>query len=107
LKPTYLCPKARLRCPARCGCFPSKRGIADAVSDPLVERVTPVKPARLGFTTLLTAAIGVYVANEPAPILVLLPTESDCRDYMVSDIEPIFEATPALRGSLTFDNASD
>jgi phage terminase large subunit GpA-like protein len=43
------------------------------------------------------------VANEPASILVVLPTESDCRDYVVSDVEPIFEATPALRGSLTFD----
>ena len=30
----------------------------------------------------------------------LLPTESDGRDYMVSDIEPIFEATPALKGTL-------
>jgi phage terminase large subunit GpA-like protein len=39
-----------------------------------------VKPARLGFTTLLTAAIGSYVVNEPSPILAVLPTESDCRD---------------------------
>ena len=38
-----------------------------------------------------------------APILALLPTESDCRDYMVSDIEPIFAATPALRGALADD----
>ena len=63
--------------------------------------MTLVKPVRVGFTTLLTGAIGSYVANEPAPILALLPTEADCRDYVVSDIEPIFAATPALRGSLT------
>src|SRR6476646_549617 len=65
-------------------------GIADAISDPLIERITLVKPVRVGFTTLLTGAIGAFVANEPSPILVLLPTESDCRDYVVSDIEPIF-----------------
>ncbi|WP_240484773.1 phage terminase large subunit family protein, partial [Pseudoponticoccus marisrubri] len=57
--------------------------------------MTLVKPVRVGFTTLLTGALASYVANEPAPILALLPTEADCRDYTVSDLEPIFEATPA------------
>ena len=35
--------------------------------------------------------------------LCLLPTEADARDYMVSDIEPIFAASPALRGALSAD----
>ena len=80
-----------------------QREIADAISDPEMERVTLVKPVRVGFTTLLTGAIGHFVANDPAPILCLLPTESDSRDYMVSDIEPIFAATPALADVLTDD----
>lgn len=80
-----------------------QRGIADAISDPEIERVTLVKPVRVGFTTLLTGAIGSFIANEPAPILALLPTESDARDYMVSDLEPIFAASPALRGALAAD----
>ena len=41
-----------------------------------------------------------FVVNEPSPILALLPTEDDCRRYMVMDIEPIFEASPALVGAL-------
>lgn len=84
--------------PGRVTLWPYQREIADAISDPTIERVTLVKPVRVGFTTLLTGALASYVANEPAPILALLPTEADCRDYMVSDVEPIFEATPALRG---------
>jgi hypothetical protein len=68
--------------------WPYQREIADAISDPEIERITLVKPVRVGFTTLLTGAIGSFVVNEPAPILVLLPTESDYRDYVVSDIEP-------------------
>jgi phage terminase large subunit GpA-like protein len=80
-----------------------QREIADAIGDPAIERVTVVKPVRLGFTTLLTAAIGNYVANEPSPILVLLPTEADARGYMVDDIEPIFEATPSLQGAFAPD----
>ncbi|WHZ35479.1 phage terminase large subunit family protein [Sagittula sp. MA-2] len=87
--------------PGRVSLWPYQREIADAISDPTLERVTLVKPVRVGFTTLLTGALASYVANEPAPILALLPTEADCRDYTVSDLEPIFEATPALRGLIS------
>ena len=69
--------------------------------------VTLVKPARAGFTTLLTAAIGYFAADEPCPILALLPTEADARDYVVSDVEPVFAATPALRGALSFDRGDE
>jgi phage terminase large subunit GpA-like protein len=89
--------------PGRVRLWPHQREIADAITDPLVERITIVKPARAGFTTLLTSAIGYYTADDPCPILALLPTESDARDYVVSDVEPVFAATPALRGSLSFD----
>jgi phage terminase large subunit GpA-like protein len=77
-----------------------QREIADVIGDPAIERVTLVKPVRVGFTTLLTSALAGYIANDPAPILALLPTENDCRDYMVSDIEPIFSASPVLSGLL-------
>ena len=82
-----------------------QRGIADAVSNPEIERVTLVKSVRVGLSTLLTATIGSFVANEPSPILLLLPTEADCRDYTVSDLEPVFAATPALSGLLSADEA--
>lgn len=83
--------------------WPFQREIADAIGDPLIERVTLVKPVRVGFTTLLTSAVASFVANEPAPILCLLPAEADCRDYVVSDIEPIFSASPALAAALSDD----
>jgi phage terminase large subunit GpA-like protein len=86
---------------------PWQHEIADAISDPIIERVSIVKSARVGFTTLLTGAIGSFVANDPSPILVLLPTEADARDYMVSDIEPIFTASPALRRSLAADRGPE
>lgn len=52
--------------------WPFQREIADAIGDPSIERVTLVKPVRVGFTTLLTSAVASFVANEPAPILCLL-----------------------------------
>lgn len=83
--------------------WPFQREIADAIGDPLVERVTLVKAVRVGFTTLLTSAVASFVANEPAPILCLLPAEADCRDYVVSDIEPIFAASKAVADALADD----
>jgi phage terminase large subunit GpA-like protein len=87
--------------PGKVKLWPYQRGIADAISDPAIERVTVVKSVRIGYSMLLTSALASYVANEPAPILALLPTESDARDFMVSDLEPTFEATPELRGLLS------
>jgi phage terminase large subunit GpA-like protein len=43
--------------------WPYQRGIADAISDPEIERVTVVKLTRVGYTTLLTGAIGNFIAN--------------------------------------------
>lgn len=81
--------------------WPFQREIADAIGDPLVERVTLVKPVRVGFTTLLTSAIAGFVANDPSPILCVRPAEADCRDFMVSDVEPIFSASPAVASALS------
>lgn len=83
---------------------PYQRGIAEAISNPEIERITLVKSVRIGLSTLLTATIANYVANQPAQIMLLLPTESDCRDYVVSDLEPIFSATPILRDALSADH---
>ncbi len=46
-------------------------------------------------------AIAGYVVNEPAPIMVLLPTDDSCRSFVVSDLEPIFEASPVVAGVLS------
>lgn len=89
--------------PGKLTLWPYQRKIADAISDPDIERVTLVKSVRVGFTTLLTGTVGSYIANEPSPILALLPTEADCRDYVVSDLEPIFDATPTLKGLMSDD----
>ncbi|MDQ0315516.1 phage terminase large subunit family protein [Amorphus orientalis] len=89
--------------PGKVRLYPYQTEIADVIGDPTIERVTLVKAVRVGFTTLLTSAIGAYVANDPAPIIALLPTEDDARDYVVSDVEPVFSASPAIAGLLSGD----
>ncbi len=87
--------------PGRVKLWPWQREIAEAITDPTIERVTLVKPVRVGFTSLLTSAIAFHVVREPAPILVLMPTEADCRDYVVTDIEGTFDSSRALQGRLS------
>jgi phage terminase large subunit GpA-like protein len=79
---------------------PYQRAIADAIADPKVERISVLKSARIGFTTILVGAIAHYIVREPSPILVLMPTESDARGLMVDDIEGLFAESPALRDAL-------
>jgi phage terminase large subunit GpA-like protein len=55
--------------PGRVRLWPYQIGIADAISDPEFERVTVVKPTRVGYTTLLTSATCNFIANEPASAL--------------------------------------
>ena len=112
LKPPPVLPLAdwiesTIHFPATVSALPGKvrlwsyqRGICDAIDDPEISRITVQKSARIGYTSLLTAVIANYVANQPCPILAVLPTQDDCRDYAVGDIEGTFEASPILRGLL-------
>src|SRR5262249_7402629 len=59
-----------------------------------------LKPIRVGFSTLLHACVAWYLANDPSPILSVLPTDADCRRVMVSEIERIFAESPKLVGLL-------
>ena len=80
--------------------WPWQRGLAEAIGDPTVERVTLMKATRLGFSSLLTAAIGYFCVVKPSTILYLLPTEADARGFVVDDVEPLFECTPVLQRQL-------
>ena len=79
------------------------RGIVDAIGDNSVERVSIVKAVRTGFTTALVGTIAAYAINDPCPVLCILPTESDARGFTINELEPIFRASPALRGILSAD----
>jgi phage terminase large subunit GpA-like protein len=72
----------RARCDAN---IPVPKQIADCIADPTYERVTVLKAARVGYTSLLVGAIGYWCLEEPGPILCLLPVEADCKDFMTSE----------------------
>lgn len=83
--------------------FPYQRAICEACDDPAIDRVTWQKCARIGATTLMVAIVASYVKNNPSNILAVQPTQDDARDFVVSTIEPVFGASPALAGLLVQD----
>jgi hypothetical protein len=58
---------------------PYMRQIADAIGDPAVERVTVLKSARVGFSTVLTAAVAVRLENLTKSILLRLLALRSCQ----------------------------
>jgi phage terminase large subunit GpA-like protein len=80
--------------------WPHQVEIAESMGDPGIERVTWLKSVRSGFTFLLAAVIGRHVLDDPCPVILLMPTNDDARGIVVDDVEPMFDASPNLRGLL-------
>jgi phage terminase large subunit GpA-like protein len=81
--------------------WPYQKGIAAALSDPTVERVTVQKSVRIGYSFLLTSFLLSHAANDPCNAILVLPTEADCRDWAISDLDPTIESSPSLRGLMS------
>jgi phage terminase large subunit GpA-like protein len=62
------------------------------------EYVSIIKPSRVGFTKGLVIAVAAMAAADPCSISLLAPVDEDARDYVVDELEPLFAATPMLRG---------
>jgi len=73
-------------------------GMLDAVTDPANERVTVIKSARVGYTKLIDAAVGYFIHQDPAPVLVVNPRVEDAEEYSKTEIAPMLRDCPALAG---------
>lgn len=93
--------------PGRLALWQFQRELADALTDPRYERVSVIKGARLGYSTLLLAAIAYYIQNDPTSILAVLPTEDDVRSFVVTQLEPALAASPGLRGALAIRRSAE
>ena len=74
-----------------------QREMLDAMADPSIERVSIIKPARIGYTKGLIAALAAKSATAPCPMILLVPTDDDARGFAVDEVDPAFRASPALR----------
>ncbi len=86
--------------------LPYQVGIMDAISDPTVTHISLMKSARVGFTLMVSAAIGYYIAHAPCPILFVEPTVDDAKNFSKETIAPMLRDVPAL-ASIVFEDAEE
>ena len=82
--------------PGKFRAFGYQRGILDAVSDPTVRTVVVMKSARVGYTKCLDHIAGFFIAQDPSPVLVVMPRVEDAEDYSRTEIAPMLRDTPVL-----------
>ena len=87
--------------------LPYQKGIMDAITDPLVEQVTVMKSARVGYSKILNHVIGFHVHQDPAPIMLVQPTIEDAQGYSKEEIAPMLRDTPVLKGLVSEAKAKD
>jgi len=93
--------------PFRLANSPYLRGIMDALDDPATRLVVVEAGAQTGKTTLGYAWLAHAVAADPAPALVVYPSEDLARSNSATRIQPLFEDSPALAAMLPADRRAD
>lgn len=101
----YLSPETAAE-PGRWHTLPYQRAIMDAITDPGVSQISVMKSARVGYTLMITGAIGYYVHQAPAPIMVVQPTVDDAKGYSKEGIAPMLRDCPVL-SEIVFEDADD
>jgi phage terminase large subunit GpA-like protein len=89
--------------PGRLRLTKPQRGVAEALDDPAFERVSIMKSARVGASTLLVSLVGYWATRDPGPIGYLQPRDADARDFMTSEFEAIMDASPCLRDVFRYE----
>ena len=77
-----------------------QRGMMDAISDPRIERVVFMTSARVGKTQGINNCIGFHIHQDPAPILMVLPTVDRAEEWADDEFDPMIRDSPALRAIL-------
>jgi phage terminase large subunit GpA-like protein len=89
--------------PGRWRTLPYQRGIMDAITDPEVEQVSVMKSARIGYTLMMSAAIGYFMQHDPSSMLVVQPTVDDAKNFSKETIATMLRDVPALAKLATED----
>jgi phage terminase large subunit GpA-like protein len=68
---------------------PYQKGIMDAVNDPPLEMVVVMSSAQVGKTEIINNIVGYYIHQDPAPMLVVQPTEKLAESWSTDRLAPM------------------
>jgi phage terminase large subunit GpA-like protein len=77
--------------------LPYQREPMDAISDPRVTQVTLKKSARIGYTLMMSTAMGYFIDQDPCSVMVVQPTVDDAKNFSKETVAPMLRDVPVLR----------
>lgn len=84
-----------------------QRAIMDTISEPGVQRVVLMCSAQVGKTEVVNNVAGFHISHDPAPILVLQPTDTMAETWSKDRLAPMLRDTPVLRQLVSDSKARD
>jgi phage terminase large subunit GpA-like protein len=72
-----------------------QRGIMDAISDPAAETVVIMSSSQIGKSESILNMVGYHIDHDPAPIMVVMPTERDAETWSKDRFSPMARDTPS------------
>lgn len=86
---------------------PYQKEMMNAVGQPEVETVVYMTSAQIGKTQMLKNILGYYIDYHPSPILYVMPTLDDMKEFSKTRIATMIRDVPALRGKVAESRARD
>lgn len=80
-------------------------GIMDTFNDPYVQEINFVKPTQVGGTEAMLNMLGWIIMQDPAPTMIIYPTDDLAKDTSNDRLKPSLTKTPEIRERF-FQNAS-
>lgn len=75
---------------------PYLRGVMDEFNNYETEKIVFVKPTQIGGTEALQNMIGYIVMQDPAPTMIVYPTETLAKSVSENRLQPMLKATPEI-----------
>ena len=71
-------------------------GVMDEFNNYETEQIVFVKPTQIGGTEALQNMIGYIVAQDPAPTMIVYPTDTLAKSVSENRLQPMLKATPEI-----------
>ncbi|CAM4111584.1 phage terminase large subunit family protein [Mesobacillus thioparans] len=79
---------------------PYQREILDSITDPETEKIVIMASAQVGKTEILLNGIGYHIDYDPAPMLLMQPTEQLAKNFSKERLGPMIRDSSVLRGKV-------